>query len=145
MKKHTFFIIILFLAGMNEEIFSQEKLQFYDLSKEESYVINNKGTEAPFTGKYTDLKDKGTYVCKKCGAALYYSSDKFESDCGWPSFDDEIPGAVKRLPDSDGLRTEIQCANCGAHLGHVFAGERLTEKNMRHCVNSLSMDFIPDK
>jgi len=123
---------------------SQEKLQFYDLTREESYVIDNKGTERPFTGKYNKYKEKGTYVCRKCGSALYHSSDKFESECGWPSFDDEIKGAVLRLPDPDGMRTEIECASCGAHLGHVFTGERLTSKNVRHCVNSLSLDFVPE-
>lgn len=130
---------------MSEESFSQEKLQYFDLTKSESYVINNKGTEAPFTGKYNNFKEKGTYVCKKCGAALYTSADKFVSDCGWPSFDDEIKGAVKRIADSDGMRTEILCASCGAHLGHVFTGERLTAKNTRHCVNSVSLDFVPAK
>jgi len=128
---------------MSEESFSQEKLQYYDLSKAESNVINNKGTEYPFTGKFTNHKEKGTYVCKKCGAALYYSSFKFASDCGWPSFDDEIKGAVSRFPDADGMRVEIECTNCGAHLGHVFKGEGLTQKNVRHCVNSVSLDFIP--
>jgi len=134
---------IIYFAAMSENSFSQEILKFYDLNKAESSVINNKGTETPFTGKYTNYKDKGTYICKKCGAALYYSSDKFESDCGWPSFDNEIKGAVKRIPDPDGLRTEIECANCGAHLGHVFTGERLTAKNVRHCVNSISLEFVP--
>lgn len=128
---------------MVEESYSQEKLQYYDLTKAESYVINSKGTESPFTGKYTNSTDKGTYVCKKCGAALYYSTDKFKSDCGWPSFDDEIKGAVKRIPDTDGMRTEIVCVNCGAHLGHVFTGEKLTSKNVRHCVNSVSLEFVP--
>ena len=99
----------------------------------------------PFTGKYYTFWEKGTYVCKRCGAKLYRSEKKFESHCGWPSFDEEIPDAVKRLPDPDGMRTEIQCANCGAHLGHVFAGEQFTEKNTRHCVNSLSMEFIRDR
>ena len=99
----------------------------------------------PFMGKYFAFWEKGTYVCKRCGAKLYRSENKFEADCGWPSFDDEIPGAVKRLPDSDGRRTEIQCTNCEAHLGHVFTGEHFTEKDTRHCVNSMSMDFIPDK
>jgi peptide methionine sulfoxide reductase msrA/msrB len=136
-------ILIFYISSMNNDLFSQEKLGYNDLSKEESFVINNKGTEAPFKGKYTNFKGKGTYVCRKCGAALYYSNDKFESDCGWPSFDDEIPGAVKRIPDADRIRTEIQCANCGAHLGHVFLGEKLTAKDTRHCVNSLSIEFIP--
>jgi peptide methionine sulfoxide reductase msrA/msrB len=130
---------------MTTNSFSQEKLSYYDLSKQESYVIDSKGTEAPFTGKFTNHSEKGTYICKKCGSALYYSSFKFKSDCGWPSFDDEIKGAVTRLPDPDGVRTEIECANCGAHLGHIFAGERLTAKNLRHCVNSVSLDFVPSQ
>lgn len=128
---------------MSENSHSQDNLKYNDLSREESYVIDDKGTERPFTGKFYKHKEPGTYVCKKCGSALYHSSDKFESDCGWPSFDDEIKGAVKRLPDPDGMRIEIECASCGAHLGHVFSGERLTPKNVRHCVNSLSLDFIP--
>jgi len=128
---------------MSGESYSQEKLSFNDLTKEESYVIDKKGTEYPFTGKYTNHKENGTYVCKKCGAALYHSTDKFQSDCGWPSFDDEIEGAVNRFPDADGMRTEIVCSNCGAHLGHVFTGERLTAKNVRHCVNSITLDFVP--
>ena len=115
------------------------------LTPEEERVIVNKGTEMPFSGKYFAFWEKGTYVCRRCGAKLYRSENKFEADCGWASFDDEIPGAVKRLPDPDGMRTEIQCANCGAHLGHVFIGEQFTKKNTRHCVNSISMNFIPDK
>jgi methionine-R-sulfoxide reductase len=113
------------------------------LTPEEERVIVNKGTERPFTGKYDDFYEKGTYVCKRCGTALYRSADKFDAHCGWPAFDDEIKGAVKRIPDADGMRTEIVCANCNAHLGHVFTGEMLTTKNTRHCVNSISMEFIP--
>jgi len=114
------------------------------LTPEEEQVIIHKGTEMPFTGKYYAFWDKGTYVCRRCGAKLYRSERKFDAGCGWPSFDDEIQGAVKRIPDADEVRTEIQCANCGAHLGHVFTGERYTEKNTRHCVNSISMQFVPD-
>ena len=124
---------------------SNEKPHPQKLTKEEESVIVNKGTEMPFTGKYFAFWERGTYICKRCGAPLYRSESKFEADCGWPSFDDEIPGTVKRLPDPDGVRTEIQCAKCGAHLGHVFLGEGFTKKNTRHCVNSISMDFVPDK
>jgi len=126
-------------------VLAEKESKYKKLTKEEERVIVNKGTEMPFTGKYYAFWDKGTYVCKRCGAALYHSESKFEADCGWPSFDDEIPGAVKRSVDADGVRTEITCANCGAHLGHVFEGEGFTKKNTRHCVNSISMDFIPDK
>ena len=126
-------------------VLSGKKSDYKELTREEERVIVNKGTEMPFSGKYFAFWDKGTYVCKRCGAALYRSESKFEADCGWPSFDDEVPGAVKRSVDADGVRTEITCANCGAHLGHVFLGEGFTKKNTRHCVNSISMDFIPDK
>jgi peptide methionine sulfoxide reductase msrA/msrB len=140
MKAPVIFMAILLLPLIN---ISQDNMNYNKLTPEEKRVILQKGTEMPWTGEYTELKEKGTYTCKQCNAALYSSEDKFDSHCGWPSFDDEIEGAVIRIPDRDGMRTEIVCANCGGHLGHVFLGEGFTDKDTRHCVNSISMNFVP--
>lgn len=117
--------------------------KYNQLSMEEARVLLNKGTERAFTGEYDDLMEPGTYICRQCNLPLYRSEDKFDAHCGWPAFDDEIAGAVRRELDADGYRVEILCANCGGHLGHVFEGERKTAKNVRHCVNSISMVFVP--
>ena len=147
MKTSSIQLIFAFLFVFGQSGCSQQekKMKYNPLTPEEQSVILHKSTERPFTGEYENNYAKGTYVCKRCDAPLYRSESKFDAHCGWPSFDDEIKGAVKRIPDADGQRTEIVCANCGAHLGHVFLNEGFTPKNTRYCVNSISMKFIADK
>ncbi len=141
-------LIVLTMAVAGQEKSKQKNnttMKFNELNDFEKSVIEGKGTERPFTGIYYKHEEKGTYLCKKCNAPLYRSADKFDAHCGWPSFDDEIKGAVKRTTDADGRRTEITCAKCDAHLGHVFIGEGFTSKNTRHCVNSVSLNFLPEQ
>lgn len=120
-------------------------IKYNELTEEEKRVIEHKGTESAYSGKYNDFYEEGTFICKRCNAPLYHSKDKFSSGCGWPSFDDEITNAIERVADADGRRVEITCKVCGGHLGHVFEGEGFTEKNSRHCVNSISLNFTKNQ
>lgn len=156
MKKIKFIVMCLFLVyittnctgqkSTKKETKMQEEnaLKLNKLTESEKYIIINKGTDRPFTGEYTDKFEKGTYICRQCDAPLYTSDSKFHSGCGWPSFDQEIKGAVTKVPDADGRRVEIICSKCKGHLGHVFYGEELTDKNTRHCVNTTSLKFIKE-
>lgn len=156
MKKIKFFVMCLFLGTLTvncsgqkstkkeSKMHEENSIKLNKLTESEKYVIINKGTDRPFTGEYTDKFEKGTYICRQCDAPLYTSDSKFHSGCGWPSFDQEIPGAVTKVRDADGMRIEITCAKCKGHLGHVFYGEELTDKNTRHCVNTTSLKFIKD-
>lgn len=146
-------VVLIFLTACHAQVEQKNSLiqakmdttNFNPLTPQEEYVIVHKGTDRPFTGDYYDKKDEGTYTCRRCSTPLYHSSDKFDSHCGWPSFDDEIEGAVIRVLDKDGMRTEIICSNCKGHLGHVFLGEGFTRKETRHCVNTSSLLFVPKK
>lgn len=146
-------VVLIFLTACHAQVEQKNSLiqakmdttNFNPLTPQEEYVIVHKGTDRPFTGDYYDKKDEGTYTCRRCNTPLYHSSDKFDSHCGWPSFDDEIEGAVIRVLDKDGMRTEIICSNCKGHLGHVFLGEGFTRKETRHCVNTSSLLFVPKK
>lgn len=139
--KKSLLMFILLVSVVSIKCQNDMKTEYNKLTEEEKRVIINKGTERPFTGKYDKYFENGIYSCKQCNSPLYKSDSKFDSGCGWPAFDDEIEGAVKHIPDKDGMRTEIVCANCGGHLGHVFEGEGFTETNTRHCVNSISLNF----
>jgi peptide-methionine (R)-S-oxide reductase len=149
MTRILLIILMIFSVSVNGQDKNKANtktiMKFNELNDFERSVIEGKGTERPFTGIYYKHNETGTYLCKKCNAPLYRSADKFDAHCGWPSFDDEIKGAVKKTTDADGRRTEITCIKCGAHLGHVFVGEGLTSKNTRHCVNSVSLNFEPEK
>jgi peptide-methionine (R)-S-oxide reductase len=118
-------------------------MNYNKLTPEEERIIIDKATEAPFSGKYDNFYEDGTFICRRCNASLFSSKSKFDAGCGWPSFDESFQNTIKRIPDPDGIRTEIECVNCGGHLGHEFLGEHLTDKNTRECVNSLSIRFIP--
>lgn len=150
MKQGISLILLLFLGACqaqekktNQTIEKSDTMKYNDLTPQEERVLAHKATDRPFTGDYYNKKDQGLYICRRCNNPLYRSEDKFDSHCGWPSFDDEIKGAVKRVPDADGYRTEIICMNCGGHLGHVFLGEGFTDKQTRHCVNTSSLRFVP--
>lgn len=119
-------------------------MKYNELTPEEKRIIEDKGTEYPFTGEYDDFYQQGTFICKKCNLPLFSSKSKFDAHCGWPAFDESFPNALKRLRDPDGFRIEIECSNCNAHLGHEFLGENLTDKNARQCVNSISIKFVKE-